>query len=199
MCGPRPAYGLFKGAPLVVTKRSPLAVVVLTVVTFGLYAYWWLYRTTKELQRETDRDDLRPLLDVLLAVVTVGLWGIWAGYRNSKIVHEEMLERGEEHLDRSMAVGVISALSLATGWAWVVAMAILQEDLNRLAETDFVFAPAAPFEGARQPAVRARVETADPVEAQVDEQVDEHAWEPPHASSRGVEVWTSTAPAPVVY
>ena len=65
MCGPRPAYGLFKGAPLVVTKRSPLAVVVLTVVTFGLYAYWWLYRTTKELQREPDRDDLRPLLDDL--------------------------------------------------------------------------------------------------------------------------------------
>ncbi|HMO96684.1 MAG TPA: DUF4234 domain-containing protein, partial [Tepidiformaceae bacterium] len=58
-------------------KRSPLAVVALTFFTFTLYAYYWLYKTTDELKKETGKDELQPLVDVLLAAVTFGLWGVW--------------------------------------------------------------------------------------------------------------------------
>lgn len=172
------------------TQRSPLTVVALTLLTFGVYAYWWLYRTTRELREETDREELRPAVDVLLAVVTVGLWGIWAGYRNAKIVHEEMEVRGEKHLDRSVAVGAIAGLGLFTGWAWVVAMAILQEDLNRLAETDLAFAPAVPYETSAYEPVRARVAIPRDEEPETDDVP---------AATPGAEVFTSNAPAPVVY
>ena len=42
-------------------KRNPVTVAVLTILTFGVYAYYWLYRTTEELREETGRDDLNPL------------------------------------------------------------------------------------------------------------------------------------------
>ena len=86
-------------------KRNPVTVAVLTLLTFGVYAYYWLYRTTDELKEETGRDDLNPLIDLLLAIVTVGFWGIYAGARNAKIAHEEMVARGHAHSDRSLAVG----------------------------------------------------------------------------------------------
>lgn len=174
------------------TKRNPLLVVAATFFTFTLYAYWWLYKTTDELKEETGRDELHPIADVLLAVVTFGLWGVWAAFRNARIVHEEMQARGEEHTDRSLGVAAFAAMTMFTGWAWLVSMAILQDDLNRLAETDFV------PEGDRflatpamaRPPVRARVEV-EPMEQ-------------PAAPSRWEEapsapVFLSNAPAPIVY
>jgi len=170
------------------TKRNPLMVVALTFFSFTLYAYWWLYATTDELRDETGRDDLQPLMDVILAALTFGLWGFWATYRNSRIVHEEMLARGEKHSDRSIGVAVFGAMTLLTGWAWLVSMALAQEDYNRLAETEFdYFAEAEP--------VRARVElerdetpTAQPVEAP-------SRWQ----SAPRAPVFQSDAPMPVVY
>lgn len=180
-------------------KRNPLAVVALTLVTFGIYAYYWLYKTTDELREKTGREDLHPAVDVLLALITVGLWGIWAGYRNARIVHEELTDRGEEHSDRSLAVAGISALSLVSGWAWVVAMAVLQEDLNRFAEAEVDhFAEAEPYQAeleelerelSGRPPVQARVEL-DPI----DSPLQESRWDKVPSAP----VFRSTAPMPVV-
>lgn len=168
-------------------KRNPLLVVALTFFTFTLYAYWWLYATTDELREETGRDDLHPLMDVILAALTFGLWGFWAAYRNAKVVHEEMLDRGADHSDKSIGVAVFGAATIFTGWAWLVSLALLQEDFNRLAETELdYFAEAEP--------VRARVEVpasepmAEPVETP-------SRWE----SAPSAPVFHSDAPMPVVY
>ncbi len=115
------------------TKRNPLLVVALTFVTLTLYAYYWLYRTTEELRAESGRDELHPVVDVVLAALTFGIWGLWAGYRNARIVHELFEQDGVKHTDRSAPVAIFAALSMVSGWAWLMSMAILQEDLNRLA------------------------------------------------------------------
>lgn len=116
-------------------ERHPVAVVGLSLLTFTVYAYYWLYKTTDELREEMGRDDLLPLVDVLLTVMTFGLWGIWAMYRNAKIVHEELIERGESHADTSAAVGLFGGLTYFSGLAWLVAIALLQQDYNLLAES----------------------------------------------------------------
>jgi hypothetical protein len=117
-----------------VKKRNPLLVAALAFVTCGLYGYYWLYATTEELREESARDELRPFVDVLLAALTCGLWGLWAGYRNAQVAHELFREHGVEHADRSGPVAIFGALTLVSGWAWLVALALLQEDLNRLAD-----------------------------------------------------------------
>jgi len=168
------------------TKRNPLMVVALTFFSFTLYAYWWLYATTDELREETGRDDLHPLRDVILAALTFGLWGFWAAYRNARIVHEEMVERGAKHSDKSIGVAVFGVATIFTGWAWLVSLALLQEDFNRLAETEFdYFAEAEP--------VRARVEL--PVEEAPMPAEAPSRWE----SAPSAPVFQSDAPMPVVF
>lgn len=168
-------------------KRSPLVVVFLTFVTFTLYAYYWLYKTTSELREETGREDLSPILDVFLAAVTFGLYGLYAAYRNARIVHEEMELRGQEHTDRSVPVALFGALSVVSGWAWLISMALVQEDLNRLAEAEFDY-----FAVDAEPAVRARVEL-EPMERPSPSQ--ERGW----AEAPSAPVFRSAVPMPVVF
>ena len=116
------------------TKRSPITVVVLSLVTFTLYAYYWLYVTTEELAKETGRDDLSPALDVLLTLCTFGLWGMYATYRNAQIVHEELAAAGRSRGDKSLIVAAFNVATFFSGWAWLVSVAVLQEELNALAD-----------------------------------------------------------------
>ena len=164
-------------------ERNPVVVVGLTLLTFTLYAYYWVFVTTHELREETGREDLHPLVDLMLTVITLGLWGFWVGYRNSRIVHEELVELGHaRHIDRSAAVGVTCALTFFSGWAWLVAMALVQDDLNQLVRADAALAPARAL-----PASRVRLEPT------------ERAGEPTWSSAPSAPVFTSTAPAPIVF
>jgi hypothetical protein len=171
-----------------VTKRSPGVVVMLTLLTFTLYAYYWLYATTEELRRESGRRDLSGAADVLLTFATFGVWGIWAGFRNARLAHELHLERGLDHTDRSLAIGGFAAFGLFTGWAWLVAIVLLQEDLNGLTAPVDYFA-SSETQRERAPRVaRMRVEP-EPV---VQPAAADTEWE------RG-QVFQSSAPAPIVY
>ena len=173
-------------------KRHPFAVVAMTLVTFGVYAYYWLYQTTEELRRERGRDDLSPAVDVLLAIVTFGVWGVWAGYRNARIAHELLEESGVPHADRALVVGGFAAAGMFSGGAWLVALALLQEDLNRVAELDHMsFAPARPYTAE---AARVRVAPAAS-DAPIEHPAPASRWE----SAPSPPVFESTAPAPVVF
>lgn len=169
------------------TKRHPLLVVALTFVTFTLYAYYWLYKTTAELKEEGDRDELHPVLDVVLAALTFGLWGLWAAYRNARITHELFEELGEKHTDRSLAVGLFGAASFFTGWAWLVSMGLLQDDYNRLA--DELDAADQFFADERRAPVSARVDVEEP------ERTGPSRWE----ETSSAPVFESSAPAPRVF
>lgn len=116
------------------TRRSPITVVVLSIVTFTLYAYYWLYVTTEELAKESGRDDLSPALDVLLTICTFGLWGMYATYRNAQIAHEELAASGAARGDKSLVVAAFNVATFLSGWAWLVSVAVLQEELNALAD-----------------------------------------------------------------
>ena len=168
------------------TKRNPILVVALTFVTFTVYAYYWLYKTTDELREESGRDDLSPVLDVVLAALTLGLWGLWAAYRNARITHQLLEDLGEKHTDRSIAVALFGAASFFSGWAWLVSMALLQDDYNRLADV--------PADADRlTPSVR--YEPKRPVEARVD--VEPSGTHPSEESSPPI--FVSKAPAPIVF
>jgi hypothetical protein len=116
------------------THRSPLAVLVLTLLTFTLYGYYWLYKTTAELRDETGRGDLSPGVDLLLAVLTLGLWGLYATWRNATVVHETLRARGVDHTDSSATVLIFNLSSFIWGAGWLVSLLFLQSDYNRLAD-----------------------------------------------------------------
>ncbi len=134
------------------TRRNPITVVVLSLVTFTLYAYYWLYVTTEELAKETGRRDLSPAMDVILTVCTFGLWGMYATYRNATIVHEELEAAGAGRGDKSLIVAAFNVATFFSGWAWLVSVAVLTEEMNALASAVRRPIPALPTDGIPLPA-----------------------------------------------
>jgi len=113
------------------TYRNPALVVVFTILTCGIYGLYWAWVTDNELNRETGSDYV-PVVDVLLAFVTGGIWLWYVHYRNAEQVHRTLLARGIPHDDRSTLIIICDVLSLVIGVGVFIGMALLQDDLNKL-------------------------------------------------------------------
>lgn len=115
------------------TRRDLVVVALLTLFTCGIYALYWQYKTTEELQA-VSRKDLNPGLELLLTLITCGIFGIYAHYRNAQVVTEQMKALRGAHEDKSMVILALDVASLFVGVTWIVAVVILQDELNKLAE-----------------------------------------------------------------
>lgn len=51
-----------------ITKRSPVTVLILSLVTCGIYTYYWAYVTADELQRASGRQQFSPVLILVLTI-----------------------------------------------------------------------------------------------------------------------------------
>ena len=106
---------------------------VLTLVTCGVYYFYWQYVTTEELKNTTGRQELNPVTDLLLTLVCCGFWSIYVQYRNARVVHETLQARGQPHEDKSTMILVLHALSVLNGMTGLFAMLLLQGEYNKLA------------------------------------------------------------------
>lgn len=116
------------------TRRDTWIPPVLTMVTCGIYMLYWQYVTTQELKDASGREDLNPTLDLILAVLCCGFWSIYVQYRNAQIVHEMFAQRSTPHEDRSTFVLILHALAFVNGITLLLAMMILQDEYNKLAD-----------------------------------------------------------------
>ena len=53
-----------------IPENNLVVLFLLIVLTFGLYYFWWLARTSKLFN-----DD--PVINILLTIFTFGIWGIY--------------------------------------------------------------------------------------------------------------------------
>lgn len=51
-----------------ITKRSPITVLILSLVTCGIYTIYWAYVTADELQRASGRQQFSPVLILVLTI-----------------------------------------------------------------------------------------------------------------------------------
>ena len=51
-------------------KRSPGIVILLSIVTCGIYAWYWVYCVSKETKDFLGDDSINPGLEVLLSIIT---------------------------------------------------------------------------------------------------------------------------------
>ncbi len=60
------------------TKRNVVTVIILSLVTCGIYAIYWTYVTTQELNnREGNNPLTNYIVAILLSLVTCGIYGIY--------------------------------------------------------------------------------------------------------------------------
>ena len=107
---------------------------LLTVVTCGVYYFYWQWVTTEELKNATGREDLNPMTDLLLSALCCGFWSLWVQFRNAQVVHEAFQARGQRHDDKSVFILILYLLSPGNGLSGLFAIFMLQDEYNKLAE-----------------------------------------------------------------
>ena len=68
-------------------KKSILMVILLTIITCGIYSLFWLYQTTQDLTEYSEDYRLTPGMSVLLTIITCGLYQIYWWYRIADIFY----------------------------------------------------------------------------------------------------------------
>jgi hypothetical protein len=69
-----------------------------------------------------------------LTIITCGIWAIYATYRNAQKIHAALLSVDPYAKDQSEMALILCLASFFTGYVtWVVAVYIVQEELNKLA------------------------------------------------------------------
>lgn len=68
--------------------RNPVTVLVLGLVTCGIYQLIWLYTICNEVNQGLGREEFNFGKEFVLSIVTCGAWGIWFMWRMSEALVE---------------------------------------------------------------------------------------------------------------
>jgi len=108
--------------------KSPVAIILLSIITCGIYFYYWLYSTTVELQAiKKDVDGLSPGLELLLCILCSPYIIYWF-YKYGKITYEIQLNYQIVPADDNSVLYLILTIF---GFG-VVAAAIMQSSMNKI-------------------------------------------------------------------
>jgi hypothetical protein len=113
-------------------RQSPAMVIILTVVTCGLYGLYWYYRTSEDIQDAAGVRDVSPGMEVALILVTCGLYTIYWWYKYGTLLVDLERVRGVTVRDNTVLLTLLSAAAFWAGPFDLINMAIMQGDLNDL-------------------------------------------------------------------
>lgn len=107
-------------------KRGPILVIVLCLITCGLYFYYWIYKVDQEFKANLGDDSINPGMDAVLSFVTCGVW-TWFWFYKAGGWQKALWEKaGKQTQDDT-----ILYLALAIFFA-PAAIFILQDRLNQV-------------------------------------------------------------------
>ena len=111
-------------------KKSILMVILLTIITCGIYSLFWLYQTTQDLTEYSEDYRLTPGMSVLLTIMTCGLYQIYWWYRIADIFMSAQQRAKMPRLSDNKILFVVLSLFNFD----FINMAILQGDMNQMWE-----------------------------------------------------------------
>lgn len=111
-------------------KKSILMVILLTIITCGIYSLFWLYQTTQDLTEYSEDYRLTPGMSVLLTIITCGLYQIYWWYRIADIFMSAQQRAKMPRLSDNKILFVVLSLFNFD----FINMAILQGDMNQMWE-----------------------------------------------------------------
>lgn len=107
--------------------RSPVMVLVLSLITCGIYQLYWIYKVSEETQSHLGLTTTSPGMELLFCIITCGFYTIYWHYKYSKLVAELQQRQGLTPDDNSL----ICILLTIFGFGIVSAM-IVQSSLNKV-------------------------------------------------------------------
>ena len=118
-----------------IETRSPALVLVLSVVTCGLFLIYWYYKMYEDLKQLTGSTPTGNdyILDFILAVLTCGIWGIYVDYKISVQIGELQQKNGLSKSDLESLVIILDIAAYITVFiTYYISSAIQQDALNKV-------------------------------------------------------------------
>jgi hypothetical protein len=113
---------MIKGSP-----RNPAMVLILCMLTCGLYYLYYMYTVTVEVNNYTGRKEQDPVTDVILTVLTCGLWDLYWDYKMGKRMARMTQMAGLPITDNAVLYLVMDLLQVG-----LINVVMQQDTLNRV-------------------------------------------------------------------
>lgn len=108
-------------------RRSPAMVLVFSVITCGLYFFYWIYQTSDSLRPFNRTDSLTPALELLISILCPPYIIYWY-YKYGRIIFEAQNELGMEYPeDNSILYLILSLIGVG-----LIGSIIMQASLNKM-------------------------------------------------------------------
>lgn len=92
--------------------REPGIVLLLTLVTCGIYYLYWIYRVSGEMMAYLEERDTDPALEVVLSIITCYLYTIYWDYKTGRKIARMQEIAGLPVTDNSLLYLVLNLLGL---------------------------------------------------------------------------------------
>ena len=113
------------------TKRSVSSVVILTIITCGIYGVWWSWVTCKALQEEGRKTRIPPVLTTLAMLFYSSIGGVLLALDADDNLNAIKEARGKQPGGDFILWLILGA------FIPVVTMALVQHEVNQLVDEDF--------------------------------------------------------------
>ncbi len=110
--------------------RNPVLVLLLSIITCGIYSWIEVYQLTDEIKTFTGDQSINPGLELLLCIITCNLYGIYWCYKYSKIIYE-MQQRVSVEMPNDIS---IVTLILPIFRMFIISLLLMQSEINRVWE-----------------------------------------------------------------
>ena len=109
-------------------KRSIVAGILLTLVTFGIYGLYWQYKQMATLNAWLGRNEYSFWLWFFLSIITCGIFGIYYEYKMATGINEVQADNDLEY-DSNLPVICVLLAIFGIG---IASLAVQQYQINRL-------------------------------------------------------------------
>lgn len=117
--------------PIGFGQKNIAVAIILSIVTFGIYYLVWLASAANNLNEANDNPNgTSGGMVILLSIVTCGIYGYYWFYKAGEQINDAKSRRG---LPADSSAGVLYLILSFFGLS-IVALALLQSELNRVAE-----------------------------------------------------------------
>ena len=108
------------------TEKSPITVLLLTIITCGIYGLVWMYSSRNELKNYLNDQSINSGLDLFLAIICFPFAYVWY-YKMGKDIARAQAQAGLPVNDQSVLLLILTFFGLG-----IVSIYIIQDNLNAI-------------------------------------------------------------------
>ena len=116
---------------MAIQERNIVVAIVLSLVTCGIYALYWVYKMTEEMKELSGDESLNGVMAVLLPLVTCNIYGLIWSYKVGIAVPAARAKVGQTGEDKSILFLVLEFVGLS-----IVTFALLQNEINEIVKAN---------------------------------------------------------------